>query len=129
MISGISLSGLADLWPPPLTLPLCALAAVLLDRFSYEPRRWHPLVGFGHWAQAIEHRLNTGHRLGGLLAWLLALLPFLAIAVWLRQRCAPATDMALLTFALGAQSLREHAEAVARPLAAGNLDEACQRVG
>jgi adenosylcobinamide-phosphate synthase len=35
----------------------------------------------------------------------------------------------LLYFALGAQSLAEHAEAVAKPLREGRLDEARQRVG
>lgn len=125
-----------------LALPLSALAAVLIDRLCGEPRRWHPLVGFGYLASALEKRLNRGatrrleqrERRGrenalGLLAWLLVVAPWVAAAVWLQGRCAMAVDIALLTFALGAQSLREHAEAVVKPLMAGHLDEARQRVG
>lgn len=125
-----------------LALPLSALAAVLIDRLCGEPRRWHPLVGFGHLASALEKRLNrwATRRLEqrekrgrenvlGLLAWLLVVAPWVAAAVWLQGRCAMAVDIALLTFALGAQSLREHAEAVVKPLMAGDLEAARQRVG
>lgn len=125
-----------------LALPLSALAAVLIDRLCGEPRRWHPLVGFGQLASALEKRLNrrATRRLEqrekrgrenvlGLLAWLLVVAPWVAAAVWLQGRCAMAVDIALLTFALGAQSLREHAEAVVKPLMAGDLEAARQRVG
>lgn len=37
---------------------LLAVAAVLLDAVLGEPRRWHPLVGFGRWAQCLERTLN-----------------------------------------------------------------------
>ena len=113
--------------------PLAALAAVLADRLLGEPRRFHPLVGFGRLASALEFwlnsRLNNRTIAAGLLAWLLAVGPWLALACWLRPLAPFAVDAALLWFALGAQSLREHAEAVARPLRAGRLDEARRRVG
>ena len=116
-----------------LTLPLCALAAVLLDRRFGEVRRWHPLVGFGAWAKVLEHRLNRRTFGGGLLAWALAVLPWVALAAVLRAVPLPgvavAVDIALLYFALGAQSLAEHAAAIAGPLQAGQLDEARRRVG
>lgn len=107
---------------------------MLLDRWLGEPRRFHPLVGFGNWAQAIESRLNRGSRLGGLAAWGLAVLPWVALA-WALQQLpvgwpgVALIDIALLYFALGAQSLKEHAEAVLRPLQAGDLNEARQKVG
>ena len=112
-----------------LAMPLAALAAVMLDRLLGEPRRFHPLVGFGTLAAAIEKRLNRRSIASGLIGWALAVLPWVALAFALRPFAPFAVDVALLYFALGAQSLGEHAEAVARPLAAGRLDEARRRVG
>ena len=121
--------GLSENTLAAMTMPVCALIAVLFDRFCGEPKSWHPLVGFGNLASFIEKQLNKRHRLLGLIAWLLVVSPWVAAALWLQNRCAIAVDIALLTFALGAQSLREHAEAVAKPLMEGNLDEARRRVG
>lgn len=112
-----------------LAMPLAALAAVVLDRLLGEPRRFHPLVGFGNLAGAVEKRFNRRSRLTGIAAWALVVLPFVALAAVLRPHAAFAVDVALLYFALGARSLAEHAEAVARPLREGRLDVARQRVG
>jgi len=114
---------------PALVTPLAACAAVLVDRLVGEPRRWHPLVGFGLLAAAVERRFNHGHRRDGLVAWALVLLPWFALAVALRALAPVVVDVALLAFALGARSLSEHAEAVRAPLAKGELDEARRRVG
>ena len=111
------------------SMPLAALAAVLLDRLLGEARRWHPLVGFGNLAGAIEQRLNQRSLLAGAVAWLLAVAPWVALAYWLRPFAPFVVDVVLLYFALGAQSLCEHAAAIAQPLQAGHLDEARQRVG
>lgn len=56
---------------PPLMLGLTMLAGVALDLLLGEARRWHPLVGFGRLAKALEHRLNRGGlRIGrGASAW------------------------------------------------------------
>ncbi|NMG43085.1 cobalamin biosynthesis protein [Aromatoleum toluvorans] len=110
------------------------LAGIALDRLLGEPRRWHPLVGFGRWAGWLETRLRPllPTRAGGLLAWLLAIGPWLALALWLRASHPAAhwvVDIGLLYFALGARSLAQHAEAIAAPLAAGDLDAARERVG
>ncbi len=113
----------------PFLMPLAALAAVLVDRLLGEPRRWHPLVGFGRLAGWLEGRLNRRRLPAGVVAWLLAVAPWVALAGWLRPVAPFAVDVALLYFALGARSLAEHAEAVARPLRQGRLDEARQRVG
>ena len=110
-------------------MPAAALAAVLLDRLLGEVRRFHPLVGFGNLAAAVEKRLNTRHLPAGLLAWALVVLPFVILAFALRPLAPFAVDVALLYFALGAQSLCEHAEAIAKPLQDGHLDEARRRVG
>ncbi|MGE5472274.1 MAG: adenosylcobinamide-phosphate synthase CbiB [Bacteroidota bacterium] len=110
-------------------MPLAALTAVLLDRGLGEMRRWHPLVGFGRLALLLESRLNRRSVPAGLLAWLLAVAPGVALAAWLRPSAPFAVDVALLYFALGAQSLCEHATAIARPLQEGDLAAARQRVG
>ncbi|MGE5492462.1 MAG: adenosylcobinamide-phosphate synthase CbiB [Actinomycetota bacterium] len=112
-----------------LSLPSAALAAVVLDRLLGEPRRWHPLVGFGRLAGGIEKRLNGGNRPAGILAWLLAVAPWVGLAFWLRQYAGFAIDTALLYFAIGARSLAEHAQAVETPLLRGDLPEARRRVG
>ena len=114
--------------PDFLLMPLAALSAVLLDRLLGEPQRWHPLVGFGKLAIGIERRLNRRSQPAGVLAWLLAIAPWLALAFWLRPYAPFAVDLALLYFALGAQSLGEHAAAIAKPLQAGDLAQARQRV-
>lgn len=120
---------------PSLHLPLAALAAVLIDRVLGEPRSFHPLVGFGRLANWLEAALNHaggdgGSRMNGILAWCFAILPLLALALWLRQLpdWAWYLDVALCYFALGAKSLTQHGEAVRRPLAARNLPEARRRV-
>jgi len=116
---------------PSLHLPLAALAAVLLDQILGEPRRFHPLTGFGRLVAWLEAALNrAGGRGHGLLAWCLAVLPLLGLAFWLRQRPGWGwyLDVLLGYFALGAKSLAQHGEAVRRPLAAQNLPEARRRV-
>jgi len=116
-----------------LALPLAALAGVGLDRALGEVRRYHPLVGFGNYAHFLEKLLNRRQRGPGLLAWSLAVLPPALFALILRLILpAPLAwlfDAVTLYFALGAQSLIEHADAIARPLAAGDLAEARLRVG
>ncbi|KAA3651384.1 MAG: cobalamin biosynthesis protein [Proteobacteria bacterium] len=120
---------------PPLTQLALALAAgVLLDRLLGEPRRFHPLVGFGALASRLERRLNRPrHGIArGALAWSLAVLPAVWLAGWLRTLgagTAVAVDVALLYFALGGRALIDHARAVALPLRNGDLTEARRRVG
>lgn len=117
------------------TLLVLKLAAgIACDRLFGEVSRFHPLVGFGRWAKAVEAAVRRvgESRPAGMLAWLLAVAPWVALAVWLRQAHPLAhwpVDIGLLYFTLGARSLTEHAEAVAAPLAAGDLGEARTRVG
>ena len=119
MLSGLSLPQLAGL----------LAAGVLLDLLLGEPRRWHPLVGFGKLAQAIERRLNrAGLRLvRGLLAWLLAVLP-LTLLAWLAVQHAGLWLHALLLYAcIGLRSLRDHAMPIVDALRAGDLASARTR--
>jgi adenosylcobinamide-phosphate synthase len=119
--------------PHSLWLPLAAIAGVVLDRLLGEARRWHPLVGFGAVADAVERWLNRGplRRASGLLAWALAVLPWVALVFWLRPDGLAGwlVDAVLLYFALGGRALAEHAERVAGDLAAGDLPAAREHVG
>lgn len=120
---------------PPFAL--LAAAGLLTDRLLGEPRRFHPLVGFGWLADRVENAFRRGapghpwgNRLRGLFAWCLLVLPVAALAWWLaRLPFGWVLDMLLLWFALGGQSLAEHAQAIAQPLAEGNLEQARMAVG
>ncbi|RXZ32464.1 cobalamin biosynthesis protein [Oxalobacteraceae bacterium CAVE-383] len=118
-------------------LALASLAALgmLLDSLLGEPRRWHPLVGFGMLANRLERLLNRGSSriryCAGALGWLLAVLPLTLLSYWLLARLAmrwPAAAFAghalLLYFAIGLRSLRDHALPIADALAAGDLARA-----
>lgn len=90
-----------------------------------EPRRWHPLAGFGNLAQTLERRLNLGlgpvpARILGLIAWLVLLLPPVALAWALCQlEYGWVAHLLLLYFAIGARSLKEHAMAIYQHCCAG----------
>ena len=119
--------------PPSLWLPLAAIAGAGLDRLLGEAKRWHPLVGFGALANAIERLFNRGawRRASGLLAWALIVLPCVVLAFWATPHnvLGWSVDVFLLYLALGGRSLAEHAARVAADLAAGDLAAARQHVG
>jgi len=116
---------------------LLTLAAVLLDAVLGEPRRWHPLVGFGNWAQSFERVLNTepNLRMRGVLAVFLAVAPWVSLVALITAndripfvaRCL--VSVLALYFAIGHQSLRQHALSVHEALERDDLPEARQRVG
>lgn len=98
--------------------------ALLADRVLGEPKRFHPLVGWSHYASFIERCCNGDKRWQGVLAWLFAvLIPAAVIAGllhylrmlemdWLYQLASASC----LYLAIGWQSLREHGLAVAHAL-------------
>ena len=118
-----------------LVTPALLVAALLLDWLLGEPARWHPLVGFGNLASAVEKRLNRQYmpfmaRLLGLLAWLALLLPAFALAFWLTHLAFGwVLDILLLYFAIGARSLREHALRIYHALRQHDLPAARIAVG
>lgn len=108
------------------------LMAVVMDIFFGEPRRFHPLVGFGNLATRVEQKCNrfATHRLSrlsGALAWLILLAPLIAIAavltqlphglLWLYSAFA-------LYFAIAYRSLRQHILAIYQPLLRDDLPAA-----
>lgn len=114
---------------------VCA-AALLLDHCLGEPRRWHPVIGFGNLAAGLEQRLNRGaqYRVGrGLLAVMLLVVP-LTFLTWLVVPAAPwwlvpVLEAVGLWLALSLRGLREHGLAVAMPLERQDLTGARPAVG
>ncbi len=111
-------------------IALLVVAGVLLDLVLGEARRWHPLVGFGNLANAVERWLNKSDRsiLCGALAWLLAVLPPVIAAIWLIRIAASygfwmvaLLHVLLLYFSIGLRSLRDHLLPIATALAAQDL--------
>ena len=113
------------------------VCALLLDRLLGEPRRWHPLAGFGNLAAWLEQRLNGGvHsalrlRVHGVLAWGLTIAPWLVLVwlLWRQPLLQPLAGVLVLYFALGMQSLSEHAGRIRQALQADDLALARLRVG
>jgi adenosylcobinamide-phosphate synthase len=111
-------------------IALLVVAGVLLDLMLGEARRWHPLVGFGNLANALERWFNKPDRsiLCGALAWLLAVLPPVIAAIWLIRIAASYSfwmvallHVLLLYFSIGLRSLRDHLLPIATALAAQDL--------
>jgi adenosylcobinamide-phosphate synthase len=123
------------------SMPLLALVGVLLDQWLGEPRRAHPLVGFGRAAQWLEHRINPDRDAGarrrgrtlairgaGLLAWVAVVgLPValsIGLVIALPWPLNALLHALLLWFALGARSLSDHIAPIAQALGAGDLERA-----
>ncbi|MBE9516302.1 MAG: cobalamin biosynthesis protein [Proteobacteria bacterium] len=110
--------------------------ALLLDMLLAEPRRGHPLVGFGVLVQGYEkwaRRLSMAESgagqlvLGALGVIMLVMVPLLLL--WLLQRMLPdygqwLLDVVILYLAIGASSLVDHARRVVRPLRENDLPAA-----
>lgn len=116
---------------------LIVLAAVMLDAWLGEPRRGHPLVGFGRLAARLETWLNPAdrfdqpaQRLTGALAlvWLVAPLALLAAQAAAIPVAGEAVSVLLLYVAIGHKSLSDHARPVAEALAQSDLAEARRQV-
>ncbi len=121
-----------------LAVPLTMLAAVLLDRLFGEPRRFHPLAGFGALAKRVEKffygpaDMSAAMRhLRGIAAVCALLIPLALFAALLQQLAILGMlfSVVLLYFAIAPRSLGEHAARVADAFAAGDLPAARQAVG
>jgi len=107
--------------------------ALLLDQLLGEPKRCHPLVGFGRVAQFVERHLNRQGgkqvRIAGVLAVIILLVPLAMAAQGLSDWLGPLFDGVLLYLAVGAKSLTQHAHRVAEALQQADLSSARKRVG
>lgn len=108
--------------------------ALVLDVLLGEPKRYHPLVGFGNLASFVEQKLNTpttllGGHFSGLLAWMLLILPVTFI-VFLSTSIIdnfPVIEIFLLYLCIGWKSLIQHVSAIQSALQDGDISLARQR--
>ncbi len=104
--------------------------ALFLDFIFKEPKRFHPLVGFGNLALKIESVLNQGShlRLKGFLAVLIVQLPWLILAVLLEHYLSSwfliVLSSCVLYLAIGWQSLILHAKPIQASLEDKDLNQA-----
>ena len=114
MLSGLSLTEVA----------LLLAGGLLLDLLLGEARRWHPLIGFGNLANAIEHTFNRGRGrfARGAGAWLLAVMPITVACAWLALQAGPWLHAVLLYLCVGLRSLRDHNLPIAAALRDDDID-------
>lgn len=114
------------------------LCAVMLDRLLGEPRRFHPLVGFGLLARQVENIFYVGAEatpytryMLGAAALCVLLFPLVVLAAILQNVavCGALFSIAVLYIAIAPRSLHEHAARVADAFSANDLPAARQAVG
>lgn len=119
----------------PFKLTLVLAFALLLDYLIGEPKKYHPLIGFGLIANKVElwlnkpihhtHYFSKKSALLGFSAWCLLILPFCYL-LYLLLAILPASvkfiiEVFFLYLAIGLNSLHRHAMQVFTPLNQGNL--------
>lgn len=123
-----------------MTTSIILLIATLLDKFLGEPRRWHPLVGFGRMADWTERMLHSPSLVGkpiwktqlrGVAGLAILLVPLSLVVVGLSAipKWGYVFDVIFLYLAIGAKSLDQHAQAVAEALEHKDMPLARTRVG
>ena len=113
-------------------IAIVILAALILDKLFGELPRWHPLVGFGNLAKAIESRINIDdasnntQKLRGIVSLSLLIIPITLVAAYLSYYYNHylIIEIALLYLAIGSRSLVEHAQRVADALLLKRTDDA-----
>jgi adenosylcobinamide-phosphate synthase len=109
-------------------------AGVALDRRLGDPRRWHPVAGFGRAAAALEGRWYVPSRRAGLRHTAVAVGGPVALAVaaqwWTRRRPLGRFALTAITAwaVLGGASLRREAAAMAEALDGADLTAARRRL-
>ncbi|MDY6921012.1 MAG: adenosylcobinamide-phosphate synthase CbiB [Pseudomonadota bacterium] len=119
-----------------LSTALIALAAVILDWILGEPRRWHPLVGFGHWARFLEHHCYSSRieslpqRVRGGVALIVAIAPptIATMVVAAMPGIGVCLSMLILYVTIGHRSLHDHTRPIAAALQLGQEEQARQLV-
>ncbi|WP_026340809.1 adenosylcobinamide-phosphate synthase CbiB [Thioalkalivibrio sp. ALJT] len=108
---------------------LTLVGALVVDRMFGDPKRWHPLAGFGLLVQRMERRFYHDGRVRGAMLLAALVVPGVLVTLWLQQLLPVwLVGLIVLTLALGWRSLDEHAERVARALEIDDLGQAQQEV-
>ena len=116
--------------------------ALLLDWLFGEPRKFHPLVGFGKLANYLEKYLNSKQEqsvelkmIFGAVTVVMLIAPFVVVLTVLNHIISSASiwlhvilNTVVLYWAIGHQSLTEHALRVLKPCLAGDLSAARQQL-
>ncbi len=103
--------------------------ALALDACLGEPRRFHPLVIFGRFAQFAEQLIYRDSRLNGVIAVVLLIAPLTLIAgIITLLPLNKLVDAILLYLCIGWNSLNAHALEVYRPLCSHDLLSARKKV-
>jgi adenosylcobinamide-phosphate synthase len=122
-----------------MSVSIIIVIALFLDALVGEPRRWHPLVGFGNianWLENILNKFSNKHQflsyISGILAWGLIVIPIVYV-VWLIEQVEyPQIEIYLgiicLAFALGTKSLVQHTRAVSKALKKSDIDLARKKI-
>ncbi len=119
------------------TIGFSVALAMLLDYLFGEPRRWHPLIGFGRLVSWLEQRLWRAEssplaaRLRGMLGVALLLIPISAGVFYISQFewLATVFGVLVLYLAIGGRSLAQHAMQVRDALRENNTAKARAMVG
>jgi adenosylcobinamide-phosphate synthase len=110
------------------------LAGAVLDAALGDPRRWHPVAGYGRAAAALERRMYApttaaGARYVAVAAGVPTAVALLASAVTRRRPLARAALVAATTWTvLGSTSLRREGTAMAKALDSDDLAAARERL-
>lgn len=109
------------------------LLALALDYRFAEPKKFHPLVGFGRYVDFLQQKLNRPSDprtqfVNGTLAALLAIIPIVGLIIVI-QHSLPAfinvfIDAGLLYLCIGWASLQQHARAIYDELIVNQLESA-----
>ncbi|EEP71313.1 cobalamin biosynthesis protein cobD, partial [Micromonospora sp. ATCC 39149] len=111
------------------------VAGYALDSLLGDPRRWHPVAGFGRAAGALERRVYRPDRAAGTTFTALAVgVPVLVgVAATVATRRRPVGRAVLMAAAtwtvLGGRTLRHEAKMMGRALRGGDLPAARRRLG
>jgi adenosylcobinamide-phosphate synthase len=108
------------------------LSALIIDWFVGEPKRLHPLVGFGALANNTEAHLNHAKQqrfvqfFAGMLALIICIVPITFITYLISQIpfWGALFSVVLLTLCLGHRSLFDHARPILQAMQQGDLEHA-----
>jgi adenosylcobinamide-phosphate synthase len=115
---------------------LSLLAALLLEQ-AWPLRQGNPVhLGFGHYTELLDAQFNGGQRRHGVIAWLLAVLPVIAVAVTVYHAlhdmspvAAWLWNIAVLYLTMGFRQFSHYFTEIQQALRAGNLAAAREWLG